>query len=895
MKRIEVIYEKLKELMANTSYDGISALEIAEELNLSRANVSNDLNRLCEEGKVSKSSGRPVLFKILERAERELEVTQIDKFAMQNQSLFSSVEQAKAAILYPPKGMHILILGDTGVGKSMFAGLIHKYAIEMKKMELDSPFVTFNCADYANTPQLLISQIFGTKKGAYTGADSDKMGLIEKANGGMLFLDEVHRLPPEGQEMFFTFMDKGSFRRLGETEQDRKANVLIVSATTENPDSVLLRTFTRRIPMIIRIPGLQERSLEERFYLISRFFREESSRLDREIMVSVNSMRAFLSYNCTNNVGQLKTDIQLACAKAYADYVSRKKGSIMINSRELPSYIKDGLYKETEHRQIWNKLIGINKRYCIFDNSEDNSLFEEDKEENIYEMIDYRVHQLRGRGLSGDELEKEMEKNIEDYFAKYLFNVNRKKDISSLENVISEEVIDAAVQIVSYSEDRLKRILSQKVYYGIAVHISNSIERIKRNRKIINPQLNRIRTEHSEEFAAALECLKIIERNLGVTMPIDEAGFLTMFLAYDEKENIKLQEEVSVIVVAHGNSTATSIAEVANKLLDIKQVIGINAPLEEKPQQVLHRLKNHIKAENITSDILLLVDMGSLTTFGEELQKEFGINTKTIPLVSTLHVIEAARKSMLGYSLEEVFKDTLNVNSLIENDSIRNQFEVESAPKLAILTICTTGEGSALTIKSFLEEQLEFDRGLLEIIPVNLIDKENINTRINKLLKDKNLISIVSTFSVNFNVPQFGLYDVLNKSALSSLQELIDMETTYMKMGDTLKHQLRNVDGSEVFKDIRRIILKVEEELNMKIDTDILIGITLHMGCMIDRLKIGGAIIEFEESEEYIKDNPELYSIVSRVCDYLNKKYNIKIVEDEICYIMSYLNTKSYT
>ncbi|MFL0267061.1 sigma 54-interacting transcriptional regulator [Candidatus Clostridium radicumherbarum] len=893
MKRIDVVYEKLKELSCGT---GVSALEIAEKLKLSRANVSNDLNRLCEEGKVSKSNGRPVLFTIIDEVEMETEVTAIDKFAAQNQSLFSSVEQAKAAILYPPKGMHILILGDTGVGKSMFAGLIHRYAIEMNKMEEGSPFITFNCADYANNPQLLISQLFGSKKGAYTGADSDKIGLIEKANGGMLFLDEVHRLPPEGQEMFFTFMDRGSFRRLGETEQERKANVLIVSATTENPDSALLRTFTRRIPMIIRIPGLSERSLEERFYLISHFFKEESSRLDREIMVSVNSMRAFLSYNCTNNVGQLKTDIQLACAKAYADYVSRKKGSIMINSRELPGYIKDGLYKETEHRQIWNKLIGINKRYCTFDKSEDNNLFEEEEsEENIYEMIDFRVHQLKGRGISGDELEKEMEKNIEDYFAKYLLSVNRKNDISTLQNVISEEIINVAAQIVSFSEDRLRRVLSQKVYYGIAVHISNSIERIKRNRKIINPQLNRIRTEHSDEFGVALECLKIIESNLDITMPIDEAGFLTMFLAYNERDNIELREEVKVIVVAHGNSTATSISEVANKLLDVKQVIGINAPLEEKPQQVLQRLKNHVKDENITSDILLLVDMGSLTTFGEELQKEFEINTKTIPLVSTLHVIEAARKAMLGYSLDEVYKDTLNVNSFIQNETIRYQFEDEVKPSLVILTICTTGEGSALSLKNFLEEQLKFDKGFLEIIPINLIDKENINIRIKKLIKDKNLVCIVSTFDVNFKVPQFGLHEVLNLTAISTIQQLIDIEATYIKMGDTLKHQLKNVDGSEVFKDIRKIISQVEEELNIKMDTDILIGVTLHMGCMIDRLKIGGAIIEFEDSEQYIKENPELYTVVQKACSYLNKKYNIKIIEDEICYIMSYLNTKNYS
>jgi Sigma-54 interaction domain. len=75
-------------------------------------------------------------------------------------------------------------------------------------MTKESPFIVFNCADYADNPQLLMSQLFGYVKGAFTGAESSKAGLVEKADGGILFLDEVHRLPSEGQEILFFYLTK---------------------------------------------------------------------------------------------------------------------------------------------------------------------------------------------------------------------------------------------------------------------------------------------------------------------------------------------------------------------------------------------------------------------------------------------------------------------------------------------------------------------------------------------------------------------------------------------------------------------------------------------------------------------------------------------------------------
>lgn len=896
LKRIDAVYEKLKEL--NTE-EGTTASEIADFLGISRANASSDLNQLCKEGKVTKTGKKPVRFKAVEDdiknyQEYKEDRPYIDRFLEKNPSLFSAVEQAKAAILYPPRGMHMLILGETGVGKSMFAELIHEYAIEIGKMDKNSPFVVFNCADYANNPQLLVSQLFGSQKGAYTGADCDKAGLIEKADGGIFFLDEVHRLPPEGQEMLFTFIDKGTFRRLGEADTERKSKALIICATTENPNSVLLNTFMRRIPMIIHLPNLKERSIEERFNLICQFIREESAKLGRSIIVSVNSIKAFLSYDCPNNIGQLKTDIQLACAKAYADFVLNKKEEIRINSIDLPQHIKSGLYTETEHRKLWNKFLEINKRYYLFDKNEESVLLEENTEaDNIYEIIDSKMNELQAKGFKGKELDEEMEKDIEDYFGKYFHKVNKITSSSDLENIVGTGIIKTVDEMVKLAEKGLERELSQELYCGIALHIYNAVERIKRNRKIINPQLNKIRVEHPTEFNIALDCLKIIEKILDVSMPIDEAGFLAMLFAYEGRE-VKNQnnKDVKVIVIAHGNATATSMVEAANKLLGTNYAIGINAPLDEKPQGVLSRLKAYLRNTDITSDILFLVDMGSLATFGEEIEKEFRVKTKTIPLVSTLHVIEAARKAMMGSSLEEVYEATLSVNTFIE--SIEQTKPQDTAPqgKNVIFTICTTGEGSAVAIKSILEKYLKYDENMFEIIPINLVGTETVYSRLENIEKENKILCIVSSFKIDMRIPQYGLHEVLSLEAINSIQKLIDVESTYLKMGDTLSNQLKNINSKEALKDIRKFISFIENEMEMRVDPNALIGIALHMACMMDRLKGGGFVDEFAGRNDYILQNEKLYKVVKKASEKLNTRYGINISEDEICYIMTFFDYK---
>ena len=148
--------------------------------------------------------------------EKKIEEDVFREIAGQSYTMEQVLNKCKISATYPGRGIPIMLLGPSGVGKSMLAEKIYLYAKQQRMILEDAPYIVLNCADYANNKELLSSILFGYKKGAFTGANKDTQGLFEKANNGYLLLDEVHRLPPEGQEKLFRYIDTGMVNPLGD-------------------------------------------------------------------------------------------------------------------------------------------------------------------------------------------------------------------------------------------------------------------------------------------------------------------------------------------------------------------------------------------------------------------------------------------------------------------------------------------------------------------------------------------------------------------------------------------------------------------------------------------------------------------------------------------------------
>ena len=889
LKRREIIFKKLLEITGEKGI-GVTTQQLSNILGIGRANISNELNRLCEEGRVKKSNGRPVLYfaineenkKVVDSKANNILHTSLDSFMKINPSLNNAINQGKAAVLYPPAGMNMIILGETGVGKSMFAQLIHKYALEMKRIKKNAPFIVFNCADYVNNPQLLLSQLFGIKKGAYTGANEDKQGLIEKANNGILFLDEVHRLPSEGQEMLFVFLDQGKFRRLGETEFERKANVLIICATTEDPNSTLLNTFTRRIPMTIKIPNLNERGYKERLNLIISFFREESFRFKKEIKLSVNSLKAFLKYPCKNNIGQLKADIQLVSAKVYADFLTDKKGSIKINSCDLPKYIY-------EHSTISNKVdeiinnMNISGKYIVINEEEKIDLLDyNETNRNIYDLIIKKAHELRNNDEDID-FTTVFYNEFNEYFNKYIPEVD-KYDKNMLGSLVDQSIIGLLEDIKELVYRKLHKKISKNTSIGIMLYLNTAINQLSANKRVVNPQLLHIRTKYRAEFEVSLEIIKLIEEKLDLTLSIDEAGYIALFLTKNHEDSHEENKRVGVLVICHGDSTATSMAKVANDILEERHALGINLPLNKSRVEILQVLRNYIKSDYREEGYLFLVDMGSLVSISKILEEEFNIKTRQISNVSTIHVIEATRKAIMGENLEDIY------NSLKIEEEVKYVVkDTEEKKKYTIITACLTGEGSASIMSKYLKKHLRYNKNIFEIIPLSINDKNEFNESIKIIQKESEIICIVSSLKVSLNIPQFTLDEMLSLKAIGKIQNIIDIKYTYEELKKTFKEHIKNTNGEELYNDVVNLLFKIQKSTNKTLSTELFIPIALHIACMVDRLLKEDINVEFKESTSYKNNNLEMYNLVVKELEFISNKYNISITQDEYCYITEFL------
>ena len=927
MKRIEKVYNYLNKVCSSYSREnldkcmGVSAQEIGNELGILRNNVSKELNDLCRDKRAIKIKCRPVRYfdrKIFEELFNVIlsnEVTEIedieslikpieetkekspfDYLIGSDTSLKTQVEQAKAAIMYPPNGLHTLIVGPTGVGKSLFANIMYSYAKYIGKLDENSPFIVFNCADYYNNPQLLLSYIFGHVKGAFTGADSDKEGIVEKANGGILFLDEIHRLPPEGQEMIFYFMDTGTFNKLGETERKRKANVLIIGATTENPNSALLSTFVRRIPITIRIPSFEERSVADKIDIIKHLFHNEAVRVNKPIKISVEAIKALIGSTTFGNIGQLKSNIQLLCAKGFLNSINGEN-YIDINLKMMPNNIQSGLLGISSGMKEKEEIINLVSSELVI-NPDKNAILLEgesnyDPPFNLYKIIEDKASILREEGMDEEAINKFITTDITVHIKCFYDRIkNDKYSREGLLKIVDEKIINFSQEIKALAEERLGRNYNDRFLYAISLHMSAFFNRLNQHIEPDYEEMQDIIKEYPKEYKVAEEICKKAEKYFNTQIPKGEAIYITILLTSIEDNDTN--KKVGVVVATHGSSTASSMVNVAIKLFDSDNIVAVDMPLEISPKETLEFVTQKVKQIDRGRGVMLLVDMGSLNSFGNIIYEETGIKIRTLDMVSTPTVLEAARKSSLNdvdleglYQYLKEFKG-YSINKK-ENDST-------SRNKGVIITVCSSGKGAAIKLKELVVDIVKnISDENVEVIPIGI---KNCKEKIKEIRKNNKVLSIVGSIDPKLNIPFISLESLISGKGEKIIERIFKGESLLLDdeiqedivlsnlCYDSLKETMTYLNPDKINNLLLEFTNILEEITHRDFTNSMKVRIVLHTACALERVLTNDQL-----KYSYDKENLD-ESIVNGIkqATYMFKEtLNLQLSDDEIYYLAEIL------
>lgn len=876
-----------------------SANKIANAMNLNRSTVSSYLNEGVRQGELIKVKTYPVLFlhrKSLEDQGYVLSKSEYDSLYFLKKdapesvfqkvigatgSLKESIDQIKTAVLYPNQGLPLLLVGASGSGKTFLASKIYAYALEEHVLQPKSPYIAYNCAQYFNNPELLSAALFGYTKGAFTGANEHHSGLLEKADGGILFLDEVHRLSEEGQEKLFTFMDTGEYSPMGDNSVRRKANVRLIFATTENIYTTFLPTFLRRLPVIVTLPTFQQRPLSERLALIDEFFLNESKILDRNLTVSDQLIDFLMNSDFDGNVGNIKNIIKYACGNAYVH--QKQKPTVQIKLLDMPieysSKFKENFTKPRKNSSDRHYSPTDQNKNLLSTNSNDLLI-------QFFDEMFLEFTEVINDNKNFKEYMNRLSKKVTRIMDAFIFQESYDEEHSIYSVLVYHirQTIDFLHDSYGFEQDG-NRVITLANYLYIKGNYAYFDDR-KENVALKETFREFLKNIAETPYLYAKKILYHLSQNLDLTVEEEDIYFMTIF--FYSLNSATVQTGVKSVVLAHGYSTASSLANVANRILGKNVFQAYDMPIDISLRKIEAQIIRYISENRTDHGLILLVDMGSLNQLGESLKKQLKGPLLIIDHVNTPLLLEVGQAVLSGNSLTEI------------NEKIQAQFTIQKQlvlpvvkKKKAIITCCYTGIGSARQIQEILIRCLGEKAEELEIIPYDYKKLfENKNYEIPFQLYD--VLMIVGTENPQIpHVPYIGLDCLINGEAIGTFinclygnfeieEETLKEDLIFNFSLSKIVENLTILDADKVLTSVQSAISEIEKLRTQKFSNNQLFLLYLHCCCMIERILRKESVDEQEDLAAYKKEHKKQMELIHLAFSDIEKEYTIQVPDLEV-------------
>lgn len=871
-----------------------SANYVSNVLNISRSLASQYLNELYKENELIKINSRPVIFfpkktfKYLSGQDRlqssfadKEEFFSILKANKKNLndmigadlSLKSCIDTIKKALYYP-NHLPIVLEGVPGSGKTFLANLIHEYCIENDIIETQEKFPTVSCNYYNSNNAELKSLIFGEVK-YNNGVKSIKEGLLEKNKSGMILLDDVTNLNDDLQEKLVRFFDTGEYQRVNDNETCT-SNTCVIFITNMISNEIFNKHLITRLLWIVRIPSLNERSIEEKLKLILSFFEKKEKKSGYRYIISNLILENLLSMETDNNIICLRNIVNETISNALVSG-NKTDNELIIRVSHLPYLILKDIFKEQK------------------------------EELNSIEYYNHKIEQ--SRDLIPSQVTEICKRFIEDKveFKKSIMHmtdlVNRLNDFLIFENKYItdnlsyiEQIVDNTISILeskynikinSNNGKLICRYLYNQSYYN-----SYFQDEEERNKSIIDEYIIYLKRKLVNETIVVETMKEIMSKNYGIyfTKIIEIISIVCLHINNDRLINTKKV----CLIICHGYSTASSIANAANTLIGTKIYDSIDMPLDTPTKSVVRKINAYIKEHHFIEELIVLVDMGSLESVVEKVEKYTNLDIGIINNISTALALD------IGFMV----KNNMNMKDILESACSKNmcRYNILTQKKCekSILFTSESGLSTADRMKEL------FVKSMPKQIPLRLesCDYFQLSQKKEKheIIGKYEVCFIAGIFNPNIkNIKFIGVGEIINFNAIKEIDEVLSEFLDADEIEEFNSNLIKNFSLQSVVENItilnanklldmvEEAITKLQHMLGRKIQPRILMGLYVHICCFIERMVTRTPIRTYHSLDKFIKEQGNFIKILRLSFDNIITHYNIEFSESEIAYIYEYI------
>ena len=838
---------------------------ISDVFGISRANVSTALNQLVKSNDLFKTSGKPVKYG-LRKGDVHNPDDAFGKLIGINGSLKNAVRLAKAFVLYPEKTL-ALISGEPGCGQYLLAKSIYNYAVERHVLKENAQFIILNMELYPTEDSIV---------------EAFKKEIPADAEEGVIYIEHLEAIDEQRRRDFAKVASSG----------DEKLKYIIVCSKETSP-GMKDSSFNSEFAFRIDLPSLNKRPFEERLELVEYFFRKESEKVNREIVINSELLRCFLMYRCPGNVSQLKDDIRSGCANAFVREIGNHSKQLHVYMSDCHPYVRKGFLFYKENRDRIEKLIPANYTYTF--NPREGRKEQDAKKSSrtsIYESIDEKVRELKIRSISEEEIRMIVSADIESDMKSFNAEVEEEKyDRTAIEKIIDPLIVEAVDMFLKQASARFNRVYSSSVFHALCFQLSSSLSDHVKKSRFSEQKISEVIANCADEYTFASAFLIDLSQKLNASFSGDDCVLIALYLSgYDLEERNKTDS--AVLIVMHGK-VASALQETIHAFYPNRITYAYDLLLEEKPEVSYENIKQLCLDIAGTGGILVFYDMGSLKKIMEMISSETGIRMRMIELPVTLLALDAVLKFGMNGKLDEVY-DELISSGFGSFSSLKELYmRQSSSTKKVIVTLCMSGSGSAVQMKQYLERNLDMND--VEVYAMAVDDRSTLIEKLNYYSRNNELLCIVGTYDPHIHgVPYISVARLFDTPA-DKLEMLLSLETTsgisdfdYKELYDYLEEQLQFVP----IHSVRNLIHKTIREMKKKIryiDSGEEVGLFMHLACALDRIASGEQLPVNVRKDNVISHHKKMYNDLQDILRPLEEEMDIRFGDDEIATIIDIL------